>query len=375
MKIVADEAIPFIKNYFSHVGQLVLKPGRLIIREDLIDSDILLVRSVTPVNENLLRGTAVKFVGSVTTGIDHLDTSWLDQAHISWQAATGYNAIPVSDYVVAVIAALSKQKTINSVGIIGVGYIGSHIAERLKNLGFTVVLNDPLRAENEPQFNSTLLSELCSLDAITIHVPLTFHSKYPTYHLIGHEFLQDFEENSVLINSSRGSVIDFNAFKFSHHRWYTCLDVWEGEPNIDAQMLAAAVVATPHLAGYSVQSRYRGINMIYQHLCTMGWIKDKELFPPKLLHRELNFNGQKLSWQDIVLAIFDPLAITQKMKMILLKEPEKCATLFDQLRGRFIGDNIQRHEFGFTTVSEVRLKEEDRYCLTQLGINIKDKKL
>jgi erythronate-4-phosphate dehydrogenase len=372
MKIIADEAIPFVRDYFSRHGELVLKPGRSIVREDVIDGDILLVRSVTSVNEDLLKNTAIKFVGTVTTGIDHLDIDWLDQAHIAWQAAAGYNAIPVSDYIVAVIAALSQQKMIKTVGIVGVGYIGSHVADRLKKLGFTVILHDPLRALHEPQFISSPLSDFCNLDVISLHVPLTFNGPYPTYHLINQAFLDHCMANSILINSSRGAVVDFSALNKTNPKQDLCFDVWEGEPQLDGDILKFATIATPHLAGYSVQCRYRGIDMIYQYLYKNGWLEGESKPALEVPRQELCFNGQQLSWQEVVLAIFNPLAVTQIMKKALLKEPEKCATLFDQLRENYIGESIQRHEFGFTTISEVKLKEVDRYCLIQLGINIKE---
>lgn len=370
MKIIADEAIPFVSDYFSHLGQLVLKPGRLITRADVLDGDILLVRSVTSVNETLLNGTAIKFVGSVTTGIDHIDVNWLDQVNIAWYAAAGYNAIPVSDYVIAAVAGLSQQKVIKRVGIIGVGRTGGHVADRLTKLGFTVLLNDPLRAEREPEFNSSPLSDFYNVDAVTLHVPLTITGPYPTHHLIDKSFLDNCSESSLLINSSRGAVVNFSALKEMNSKWFMCFDVWEGEPKLDMEILKATAIATPHLAGYSIQSRYRGVEMVYQHLCENGWFVNKDIPNLELPQQELRFNGRTLNWQEVVLAIFNPLTITQRMKNTLLKEPEKCATLFDQMREDYIGNNVQRHEFGFTTVSDIKLKEVDRYCLMQLGINI-----
>lgn len=382
LKIVADVDLPFIKEYFGGEGELVLKPGRLIERADLIDADLLLVRSITLVNEKLLKGTAVKFVGTVTTGVDHLDTVWLDQAGITWRAAAGYNAAPVSDYVIAVIAALQQQKALPTsslrVGVVGVGQVGGRVTERCKRLGFDVFLCDPPRAELEESFSSFALSELKDVDLLTLHTPLIRSGKYPTYHLIDSSFLQSAAKKSILLNTSRGAVVDFSSLLSAKEKWTYCFDVWEAEPEIDLTILQASLLATPHLAGYSVQCRYRGIDMMYRALCELQLIRPTEKTLPLLPTTKFSFKNRHMTWQEVVLAIFNPLTVTQVMREVLsaenvlLKEPGKCATLFDELRQQYIGDQIKRHEFGFTTISEVHLDEKDRYALTQLGITIEE---
>lgn len=375
MKILADIDIPFVNDYFADGGELILKPGRLIEHGDVKDVDILLVRSVTPVNEALLRNTAVKFVGSVASGVDHVDTAWLAQAGIQWCAASGYNAIAVSDYVMSVLAALYHEQSVLPplrVGVVGVGHVGSHVAARFKSLGFEVYLSDPPRAEQEKDFNSTAFSVFPSLDLVTIHTPLTRSGKYPTYHLIDAAFLRATSKKNRLINASRGAVVDAKALSNTLGHLHYCFDVWEQEPDIDLSILQSALIATPHLAGHSVQSRHRGIDMIYHAACEAQMITPATRPLPAFSRQDLSFDDRSMTWQAVVLAIFNPLDVTVAMKEVLLKEPRKCATLFDQLRQHYIGSNITRHEFGFTTISRVRLAEKDRYILTQLGIHIKE---
>lgn len=376
LKIVADADLPFLQEYFGGAGELSLKPGRLLKRADLLDADLLLVRSITKVDEALLQGTPVKFVGTVTTGIDHLDTAWLDQAGISWRSAAGYNAEPVAEYVIAAIAALQMQKCLPEqalrLGVIGVGQVGTRVAKHAVSLGFTLLLCDPLRAEQEPQFISQDLSELNNLDVVSLHTPLTTTGAYPTQHLIDSHFLHAAKNKTLLLNTSRGAVVDFAALQEAEAHWQYGFDVWEGEPEIDLQRLQSAAIATPHLAGYSKQCRYRGIEIIHQACRDEGFISAAAKPLPPLPRKRLSFDGNRLNWQEVVLSIFNPLAATQLMKETLLKEPEKCATLFDELRQRYIGHAIQRHEFSYTTVSELRLEEKDRAIVTKLGITIEE---
>jgi erythronate-4-phosphate dehydrogenase len=234
MKIIADENIPAIKQYFGGGNELILKHGRDISRLDLLDADALLVRSVTPVNSALLHDTPVKFVGSVATGIDHLDTTWLNQANIAWYAARGFNAVAVMEYVIAVVAALQKSGCVPlhalRVGVIGVGTIGKLVVEKLKLLGCDVIQCDPFRARAESGFAGVALADLHDLDLVTVHTPLTHHGDFPTFHLIGQDFLQRQKKNCVLINTARGAVVDFAALKQWGKDLFWCLDVWENEP-------------------------------------------------------------------------------------------------------------------------------------------------
>ncbi|TAK74698.1 MAG: 4-phosphoerythronate dehydrogenase [Gammaproteobacteria bacterium] len=372
MKIVADHHIPYVKEYFGEVGELILKPGRRISPDDVKDADILLVRSITPVNEKLLAGSRVRFVGSVTAGADHLETKWLEAAGIDYSVASGFNAPPVADYVVSVVAALQRKGLLlqprKKAAVIGVGQVGRLVAERLKLLNFDVVLCDPFRAEAESDFVSTPMEELSDLNLITLHVPLHRHGAYPTRHFIEKDFLQRQKLGCVLINASRGAVIDSEALLQYGTHLHWCFDVWEHEPEINKIILEQAFLATPHIAGYSVQSKMRGIEMIYRIACEKQIIQP--LSPPSLVmpHQALSFAGHQHHWQDIVLGIFNPIVMTAMMRTTLLPASE-CGVLFDEMRNQF----TYRHEFGFTQVVVEEWLEEDRGVLERLGVRVDQK--
>lgn len=346
MKIIADENIPLLGHYFGALGQLILKPGRDIVRNDVLDADILLTRSVTLVNQALLEGTTIKFVGSTTTGLDHIDTVWLNQAGIQWSVATGCNSIAVVEYVMSVIAALQQTHILADnhlrVGVIGVGRIGSEVAIRLKSLGFSVLLCDPFRAANENDFKGVFLEEFSDLDFITLHTPLTYEGTYPTYHMIEKNFLKRQKKNCVLLNTSRGSVIDFSDLKQYGNDLIWCLDVWENEPAIDIDILQRAVIATPHIAGYSIQSKYRGVEMIYDAAIQRGVIPDLHIPRAEYPFTTLSSVNSSTDWRDEMLRLYNPLTTTQKMKDVLLQNP----SLFDKLRKEL----PLRHEMAFVSM-------------------------
>lgn len=362
MKIVADENIPLVDHYFGSLGDLILKPGRAISRNDVLDAEILLVRSVTTVDQALLEGTQVKFVGSATTGADHLDTIWLNESGVRWSVAQGCNGIAVVEYVISVIAALQsmnylKQTNLRA-GVIGVGAIGSQVAEKLKALGFAVVLCDPFRLLKERDFNGVFLEDLTDLDFITLHTPLTYEGTYPTYHLIGKDFLKRQKKGCVLLNTGRGPVIHFDELKQYGQELIWCLDVWENEPLIDDDVLQKAIIATPHIAGYSVQSKYRGIEMIYQAAIQQEIITTRNISRCDYPHKMMSFSNKTMDWRDVVLSIYNPLLTTQAMKDSLNKNKNE----FDALRKHF----PERHEFDFVELQDILLSQQDKDVLDRL---------
>ncbi|OGT38650.1 MAG: hypothetical protein A3F12_05935 [Gammaproteobacteria bacterium RIFCSPHIGHO2_12_FULL_38_14] len=372
MKIVADAGIPSIKDYFAVHGELVLKPGRLISREDVKNADILLVRSITPVNESLLTGSSIRWVGSVTAGADHLDIAWLEQNGIRYYVASGFNAPPVADYVMSVVASLQDQQLLLQkkikAAIIGVGYVGSIVAKRFQSLGMEVLLCDPPRAEIENEIQFTPFHDIHDVDLISLHVPLTTSSVYPTYHMIDRSFLEKQKAGCILINTSRGAVIDDAALKNhgQHLKW--CLDVFQHEPLIDEEILQNAFIATPHIAGYSVQSKMRGIDMIYKCLGSDGVIKQQTLLKkPELPTQTLTPSTScLLNWRDVLRLIFDPLAMTNTLRHTLsaTTTDEERAYLFDQLRHHF----TNRHEFHYTNIHQEVVRSDQCQLLSALGI-------
>lgn len=347
MKLVADENIPYVSAYFSGCDEILLKSGRDIRREDLFDADILLVRSITNVNQSLLQDTPVKFVASATAGFDHMDTQWLEKAGIKWSYAKGCNAEAVVEYVICVIAALQKQQKLFPAklraAVIGVGDIGSRVAEKLTAMQYEVILCDPLRAEQEADFLSCTMNQITDVDLITLHVPLTSSGLYPTYHMIEASFLQAQKPGCVLINASRGAVIDSTAL-LQHGKHLTwCLDVFEHEPDIDLTILHHTAIATPHIAGYSVQGKMRGTEMVYQAAVREKIIPAREGMLPVYPRQALVLPDISSDWRDVVLQIFNPVATSSHMKEAFAKNP-RC---FDELRKHF----TERYEFAYVTVN------------------------
>lgn len=365
MRIIADDHIHYVREYFSDLADLQLMSGRTISAEDVKDADVLLVRSITRVDANLLKDSRVKWVGSVTTGTDHLDLHWLKQQGITVFTAEGFNVPPVADYVVSVIAALQYQQLFLSktkkAAVIGVGRVGRLVVERLLLLGFDVILCDPLRAAAEPSFHSTLLHAVQGMDLITVHVPLTYHGDHPTFQFLNEAFFQRQNKDCVFINASRGAVVSTDVLLRASSHIQLCLDVFEHEPLVNPALLAASKIMTPHIAGYSVQSKCRGTDMIYRAMLEHGLVS-KRLTPLNMPTQTLHFETETQDWRDWVLQVFDPLSMTQLMRK-KLSESDDEVHIFDTLRNQF----RSRHEFAYTGVEGVLRTEADKQIISGLS--------
>ncbi|MDZ7267075.1 MAG: 4-phosphoerythronate dehydrogenase PdxB [candidate division KSB1 bacterium] len=277
LQIVADENIPFVQAAFATLGSVRLLPGRAITRALLHEADLLLVRSVTPVNAALLHGTPVKFVATATIGADHVDLDYLRHRNIQFASAAGCNANAVAEYVCAALLywAVRRGQRLEhlTLGVVGVGNVGSKVAAKARALGLRVLLNDPprARAEGDSSGHTFLpLQDLLRADILTLHTPLTRSGPDPTFHLIDQKILQHLRPECLLINTARGPVVDNRALKESLLRGRLAgaiLDVWEGEPQIDAELVRCTTLATPHIAGYSLEGKLRATMMIYAAAC------------------------------------------------------------------------------------------------------------
>jgi len=272
MKIVADKNMPLLAETFGRHGKVQLLNGREICNTDLADAEVLLVRSVTRVNEDLLSGTGIRFVGSATIGIDHLDTAWLEANNIAWAHAPGCNANAASQYALAMMwlacERLHRDFRQQTVGIIGRGNVGRRLEHLLKVLDIPVMSCDPpLQDLGEQQLVS--MDEVCANSIISLHVPLTIDVKYPTKNLLDSQLLENLQPNTLLVNTSRGAVIEKTGLlaQLGSGRLQAALDVWPDEPFIETEMLDAVTVATPHVAGYSREGKQAGTEMIYQAFC------------------------------------------------------------------------------------------------------------
>lgn len=350
MRILADENIPLAEAFFSDLGVLVRKAGRTLCREDLQETDVLLVRSVTPVNAALLEGTPVRFVGTCTIGTDHLDLDYLHQAGIHWASAPGCNARGVVDYVLGSLLALAEytgaELSSRCYGIVGVGQVGSRLAKVLKGLGWRVLLCDPPRQAQYDDGFVPLEQLRAECDVISLHTPLTYDGPYRTHHLFDGAQLAALRPGCWLINASRGAVVDNDALRealtASRPDLQVVLDVWEHEPRIDPILAQHCRIATPHIAGYSLEGKVRGTAHIYQALCHhLGVIPHrhlKDLLPPPQLQR-LVFGAQatpEYVMTTACRAIYDPRSDDARFRQHLLTAPlSEQAMRFDALRKHY----------------------------------------
>jgi len=274
MKIVVDENISFAEEAFSTLGEVTLSHGREITNEMLRDADALIVRSITNVNEELLANSSVKFVGTATIGTDHIHKEYLEQNGINFADAAGCNSHAVKEYVYTAIFNLCVKHNISldgkSIGIIGCGNIGSKVALVAESLGIKVYKNDPplQRVGSSNEYCS--LDEALQCDIITCHVPLNKGGVDNTVHLLNESKLNNLKPGTILINSSRGPVLDGNALKqrlAKRNDLHVVLDVWETEPNFDTELLKSIELGSAHIAGYSYEGKVNGTKLIYNALC------------------------------------------------------------------------------------------------------------
>ncbi len=274
MKVVCDSDIPFLKGALEPHCEVIYARGSDISKEMVMDADALVIRTRTRCDANLLEGSKVRFIATATIGYDHIDTRWCESHGITWTNAPGCNSWSVQQYIGSLLVAMSRtlgfsfrEKTI---GVVGVGNVGSKVARLAALLGFRVLLCDPPRARREGSGQFVSLDELISRsDIITLHVPLIRDGEDATFHMFDDSRLASMNQNQILINSSRGEVVDGAALKNALAQkkiLAASLDVWENEPQIDPGLLSLLFTGTPHIAGYSVDGKATGTTMSVQAL-------------------------------------------------------------------------------------------------------------
>ena len=274
MKVVCDSAIPFLKGALEPYCEVVYARGSEICSETVKDADALIIRTRTRCDSKLLEGSKVRFIATATIGYDHIDTKWCESHGIRWTNAPGCNSWSVQQYIGSLLVTMSRtlgfsfrEKTI---GVVGVGNVGSKVARLAVLLGFRVLLCDPPRARREGSGQFVSLDEIISRsDIITLHVPLIRDGEDATFHMFDDSRLASMNQNQILINSSRGEVVDGTALKKALAQkkiLAASLDVWENEPQIDPELLSLLFTGTPHIAGYSVDGKATGTTMSVQAL-------------------------------------------------------------------------------------------------------------
>lgn len=279
MKILADAHIPYLQGVAEQFGEAEYLPGNEFSKETIKGKDALIVRTVTHFGEEILSGSSVKLICSATIGFDHIDTAYCDANGIAWRTAPGCNANSVEQYVTASLLFLAEKYnfklTEKTIGIVGVGNVGSRVEIACKKLGMHVLLNDPPREETG-RLGEEEKAEFVDLetikreaDIITFHTPLTKTGKHKTFHLADEDFFNSLSKKPFIINSGRGSVVDNQALKKAMKEdnvTGAVIDCWENEPDIDTDLLEMADIATPHIAGYSADGKWMATKMSVENL-------------------------------------------------------------------------------------------------------------
>lgn len=297
MKIIADENLAFTDYFFAEFAEIQHRAGRTLTHADVQDADALLVRSVTKVNHALIDQTAIQFVGSATIGTDHLDIQALEQQNIVWSNAAGCNAQAVAEYVITALLHLDiellDKNNAFTLAIVGLGNVGKRLASMAQLLGWNVIGYDPfvqLDAIESVSFDAIL----ARADAISIHVPLTSTGDHPTLHLFNEATFAAMKDSTIVINSARGPVIQQSALmaNIEKTKRQVVLDVFEFEPEIPQDLLDVLTLATPHIAGYSLEGKARGTQMIYEAFCHKFEYQASKKFESQLPSVEQYFQQQ-----------------------------------------------------------------------------------
>ena len=333
MKIIIDDKIPYIKEAAEKIAdEVIYAPGKDFTRELIQDADALIIRTRTHCNRELLEGSKVKFIATATIGFDHIDTEYCKQAGIEWANAPGCNSASVAQYIqssLLVWKSLQNKKLDElTIGIIGVGNVGSKVAKAAQDFGIRVLLNDLPREEKEGGTAFTPLERIAKeCDIITFHVPLYKEGKYKTFHLADEKFFRSLQRKPVIINTSRGEVIETNALLEAIDNGTisdAVIDVWEHEPEINLELLRKVIIGTPHIAGYSADGKANATRMSLDAICRFFRIeRNYEIHAPvpnsPVIHAE--------NYENALLQIYNPAEDSDRLK----NQPE----LFETLRGDY----------------------------------------
>ena len=367
-KIIADPNIPLLDN-FESIGNVVRVSGREWTNVLVRDADILLTRSVTKVNADLLQNSNVTFVGTATSGFDHVDREYLDQNKIHFVYCPGSNANSVAEYVLSSLLAvtnLDQSLRGMTAGVIGCGHVGSRVAELLQVIGVATILNDPPLKDQTGDDQYRSLKEALSADIVTLHTPMISGGRYPTKNLITDRQLQMMKPDVILINAARGGVVDEVGLltrMATNPQMKTVIDCWDNEPTVNHDLLSNATLATPHIAGYSYDGKLKATKMLYESLCVFLEIQS-EWKEPEVVKKLFDYDKDDLSLlSELVFSCYDVRIDDQEMKKLLHLSKDEAKKAFDQMRKNY----RIRNEFDKTSVQLVG----DHAVLRALGFQVK----
>ena len=371
MRLAVDRDIPEAASAFAAFGDVSLIAGRAMTAEAIGDATVLIVRSVTKVNADLLRSTAIEFVATATSGIDHLDTAYLANRKIPYFSAPGCNARAVAEFILACVLlhAMRNEQSLPRLqaGIIGYGNIGRMVESMLSAVGVNCVINDPLLADRDPARTFVDMDTLLESDIVTLHVPYTTRGEFPTHNLVGQREFDRLGTRALLINASRGGVVDERAWT----EWIKCsngsgsvVDCWRGEPFVNLKLLEMAEIATPHVAGHAREARLRATAMLVEQLSGVLGIENAwRPLDVDVIEMHLESSAFPEAIREAVLTCCDPRILTAALRGTIGLPERGRGTEFD----RFRRDASRRREFGSRQIAAGTLRMDIVEMLGMLG--------
>ena len=373
MKIVADDKIPFLKGVLEPFGEILYLPGNSISNDLIRNADALLIRTRTKCNEKLLHDTKVKFIATATIGYDHIDTQYCEANNIRWTSAPGCNSSSVQQYMASALLKTAADFSFSlkgkTLGIIGVGNVGSKVAKIAGLLGMNVLLNDPPRARREGGEGFTDIDDLLHrADIVTAHVPLNIGGEDETFHLFDECTFKKMRNGAWLFNTSRGEVVDSEsliAMLQASALGGAVIDVWEGEPDIDSELLSSAYIATPHIAGYSTDGKANGTSMVVNSLSSFFNLSLNNWYPlnvPEPSSAEILIDGTGKTDEAVirqaVLHTYDIKADNERLRL--------APGDFEKLRGNY----PLRREFSSYSVELTNASADVCLTLKTMGFKV-----
>lgn len=333
MKVIIDNKIPYIQEVISQiVDEVIYAPGKDFTPSLVKDADALIIRTRTYCDHNLLTNSKVRFIATATIGYDHIDTEYCSKAGIEWANAPGCNSTSVAQYIESSLLLLQqiKEKQLSelTLGVIGIGNVGSKVVKVGEELGMRVLQNDLAREDKEGKsdFSSLqMLAEEC--DILTFHVPLYKEGKYKTFHLGDDTFFRSLKRRPIIINTARGEVLETSALLKALETGLisdAIIDVWENEPDINLTLLNKVFLGTPHIAGYSADGKANATRMSLNALCRFLKLKADYLITPP---QPENSTTIAATMTEAYLQMYDPRKDSDALK----SHPE----LFEKLRGDY----------------------------------------
>jgi erythronate-4-phosphate dehydrogenase len=364
MNLIVDENIAFVKEAFSGIGNLMLMNGRSITKKEVNDADVLIVRSITQVDKELLKNSKVKFIATATIGTDHIDLEYLESNKIKFADAKGCNADSVAEYVFTALLKVTSEENFSleekTIGVVGVGNTGSRMVRLAESFGMKVLKNDPPLERKGIGKDYVTLDEALSADVVTLHVPLSQKGTDKTFHLLNGDNLKKIKPGTILINTARGAVIDNDTLlkESSERNFKLILDVWENEPSLNTSLLEKSKVGTAHIAGYSFEGKVNGTKMIYNSLCKYYNIEPIwQPALPKIGQTHLRIPEGKTDEEKLYRlfsSIYDIEKDDSKLKNITNYKPNERAGYFDRLRKEY---PVRREFVNYT----VNLSEKEKH--------------